>query len=307
VEVEGDIPDPGYVKPGGWGASADANTWKIVNMKDTPTLFKIVDSAGKNVAVNFRAQAGAQAYIDSHKGGGGPPPPPPPPPPGPAGAIPVPTGFATTGKVSNNFVFWGRTTTNYASGGSGPSLRWDNEDIQSTQVLAGYEFNLGTKHGSRGDDNIDLKCRGNSHSDGKGGWYLPWISWHGDGKPGETGCGKEYPHPSTTHDPWNVEDKKANVGNIKDGNWHAFLVAVYNDKKGVPTMQAWFNPTASGKMADYVYLGKSKDTGNMKPGPVLTKIAQQGGGKQSLQIRMDEVPDAKVRNTFAVELSDTPE
>src|SRR3954470_3580547 len=78
VEVEGDVPDTGYVKPGGWGANTDASTWKVVNMKDTPNLFKVVDSAGKNVAVNFRTQVGAQAYIDSHKGN----PPPPPPPPG---------------------------------------------------------------------------------------------------------------------------------------------------------------------------------------------------------------------------------
>jgi hypothetical protein len=64
----------------------------------------------------------------------------------------------------------------------------------------------------------------------------------------------------------------------------------------------WYNEKATGKIEDYRYLGKSKDTGNMKPGPVCSKVAQQGGGKQSLQIRMDEVPDAKVRNAFATEI-----
>ena len=136
---------------------------------------------------------------------------------------------------------------------------------------------------------------------------MPWIGWHVDGSPGDYGCGKEYPHPKTRHDKFNVEDKKVNVGNIKDGNWHGFLVAVFNDKSGAPTMMAWFNKNGTGKMTDYEYLGKSKDTGNMQPGPVLTKIAQKGGGKQSLQARMDEVPDGQIRNGFAVELSDTPE
>jgi hypothetical protein len=223
----------------------------------------------------------------------------PPPPPPPAGDIPMPAGFKALGPVSKTWVFWGRTTTNYSSGGSGPSLRWDDEGTQSYNLVAGYEFNLGTKHGKRGDDNIDLKTTGNSHSDGKGGWYLPFIDWKGDGSAAFSGCGKEYPHPDTTHEKWNVEDKKVPLI-IKDGNWHAILVAKYLDKAGVPTIMAWFNQNATGKMEDYVYLGKSKDTGNMKPGPILTKIAQKGGGKQSLQARMDEVPDAKFRNGFSV-------
>jgi len=72
-------------------------------------------------------------------------------------------------------------------------------------------------------------------------------------------------------------------------------------------MMAWFNSKGTNKIEDYQYLGKSKDTGNMKPGPVCTKIAQKGGGKQSLQVRMDEVPDAKITNAFAYALAETPE
>jgi NedA-like, galactose-binding domain len=225
----------------------------------------------------------------------------------PQGQYPIPVGFEVDGNVSLGFKFWGRTTTNYASGGSGPSLRWDNTDIQNVNVIAGYEVNLGTTHGKRGDDNIDLKCRGNSHSDGKGGWYLPFINWYVNHKASDSGCGKEYPHPSTTHSAWNVDDPKPDIGDLGDGQWHGFLVAVFNDKNGVPTMMAWYNKGATGKMVDYVYLGKSKDTGNMKPGPVCTKISQLGGGNQSLQIRIDERADAKVRNTFAYACKTVPE
>lgn len=231
----------------------------------------------------------------------------PPLPPSGDAKYPIPAGFKVEGDPSLAFKFWGRTTTNYNSGGAGPSLRWDCTGIQSENVLAGYTFNLGTKHGKRGDDNIDLKCRGDSHSDGKGGWYIPWISWHGDGKSGEYGAGKEYPHPETTHDKFNIEDGKVDVGNIKDGKDHGFLVAVFNDKQGDPTMMAWFNKTGSNKIEDYEYLGKSKDKGDMKPGPVCKKIAQKGGGQQSLQVRMDEVPEAKIKNAFAYAISETPE
>jgi hypothetical protein len=201
------------------------------------------------------------------------------------------------GKVSTAFKHWGRHETNYASGGSGPSERWDNKEIQALNVLSGYEANLGVAKGKRGEDNIDLKFRGNGHSDGKGGWYIPYLEWAGDG-----GIGKEHPHPSTSHLKFNNETKQANVGNIKGDKWIGFLACCYNDKSGVPTARLWCNPKGTGKIADYIEMGSSKDKGNMKPGPALTKIAQTKGGDQSLQIRMDEVPDAKIRNAFAVEI-----
>jgi hypothetical protein len=90
------------------------------------------------------------------------------------------------------------------------------------------------------------------------------------------------------------------VENIRDGEWHGFLAACFNDADDVPTVMLWYNEGATGKMEDYVLLGISKDTGNMTPGPVLTQIAQLGGGEQILQIRMDEVPESQIRNAFAV-------
>jgi hypothetical protein len=60
--------DGSYViKPGGWGAGENPNGWKIVNMRDFPELFKVVDPADRNVATNFTTEAIAQQYIDYFK------------------------------------------------------------------------------------------------------------------------------------------------------------------------------------------------------------------------------------------------
>jgi hypothetical protein len=57
--------DEGFVKPGGWGGNTrEPKTWKVVNMKDDPKLFKVIDAKKKNIAANFFTKAGAQAFID---------------------------------------------------------------------------------------------------------------------------------------------------------------------------------------------------------------------------------------------------
>jgi hypothetical protein len=61
------LPTEGTVKEGGWGADKDPHKWKIVNMRDRPVLFKLVDEAGKNVATDFTTKETAQYYIDYHK------------------------------------------------------------------------------------------------------------------------------------------------------------------------------------------------------------------------------------------------
>ena len=45
------------------GANLDAHTWKVVPMTDDPSLFKVVDSAGINVADLFHSKANAEQYI----------------------------------------------------------------------------------------------------------------------------------------------------------------------------------------------------------------------------------------------------
>jgi hypothetical protein len=54
-------PDEGVQKQGG---NQDPKTWKIVNMKNPPEKFKIVDDANKNIATDFTTQAKAQQYVD---------------------------------------------------------------------------------------------------------------------------------------------------------------------------------------------------------------------------------------------------
>ncbi len=64
-------PTEGVIKPGGWGADlVNKAVWKVVNMKDFPEQFKIVDAAGKNVATNFTTKAVAEnfiAYFQTHE------------------------------------------------------------------------------------------------------------------------------------------------------------------------------------------------------------------------------------------------
>ena len=57
-------PTEGTIKEGGWGANlTDKNAWKVVNMRDFPEQFKVVDAAGKNVATNFTKKETAEGFI----------------------------------------------------------------------------------------------------------------------------------------------------------------------------------------------------------------------------------------------------
>ncbi len=216
--------------------------------------------------------------------------------------IPIPPDFTLKGPILlQKFEHWGRHSTNYASGGSGPSERWDLSDLPNAiNVLAGYEVNLGEESGEKGEDNFDMKLRGSGHSDSNGGWYIPSFTWSGFPH-----IGKEYPHPKTEHLKIQTKGDEESLGNMKGDFWVGYMAACFNDEKGVPTMMLWGKPKGkdtSNKFEDYVYMGMSKDTGNMKPGPVLTKIGMMGSKLQRLQIRMDEVPQAKIRNAWAVEI-----
>ena len=57
-------PTEGTIKPGGWGADlVNKDAWKVVNMRDSPEQFKVVDGAGKNVATNFTKKETAEGFI----------------------------------------------------------------------------------------------------------------------------------------------------------------------------------------------------------------------------------------------------
>ena len=315
-----DVPEEGRVKE--WGANTDPRTWKVVEMKNKgdkgEILYKVVDDKDINVADLFTSidKAGyfIKYYIETHavpsdKPGTKPDVDETEPPggevqePAEPQSFPIPEGFEVVGEFSTAFKHWGRHETNYASGGAGPSERWDNIELPDvTNIVAGYEFIIGPEHGKRGSDNVDLKTHADGHNDKNGGWYIAYLEWEEDGKsPGGAGVGKEFPHPSTSHLAYNVEGAGKKTPNFLDGKKHGFLMAKFLDKDNVPTVMQWYNELGDGKIENYVYMGKSKDTGNMKPGPVCTKIGTKGVKKQVLQIRMDEVPGARIMNAFAVE------
>jgi hypothetical protein len=60
-------PTEGTIKPGGWGANQDPNTWEPTAMKDRPELFKVVDDQGKNVATDFTTEDNAKYYIEYYQ------------------------------------------------------------------------------------------------------------------------------------------------------------------------------------------------------------------------------------------------
>jgi hypothetical protein len=321
-----EVPEEGRVKE--WGAAKDPRTWKVVEMKNKgskgETLYKVVDDKDVNVADLFTSIANAgyfiKYYIETHAVPTDHPGTKPdvpdeadegveeetPPEPATPGDydFPIPEGFEVIGPFSTAFKHWGRHETNYASGGAGPSERWDNIELPDiVDLVAGYEFIIGPEHGKRGSDNVDMKTHADGHNDKNGGWYIAYLEWEEDGKtPGAAGVGKEYPHPSTSHLAYNVEGKDNKTQNFLDGKKHGFLMAKFLDAEGVPTIMQWYNEAGDGKIENYKYMGKSKDAGNMKPGPVCTKIGQKGVKKQSLQIRMDEVPGARIMNAFACEV-----
>jgi hypothetical protein len=69
MNTDSDIKKPveGKIKPGGWGAKNDANSWQVAKMKDNPNLFKIVDDQNMNVATDFSNEQSAQNFIAYYK------------------------------------------------------------------------------------------------------------------------------------------------------------------------------------------------------------------------------------------------
>lgn len=215
---------------------------------------------------------------------------------------PIPAGFTRVGNFNTNFRFWNRYITNYASGGSGPSLRWDNTDVTWLNMVGGYEFRIGPLRGTRGNDEVSLKFPRCVIARGERGIYDPNILWYIDGRDSLGRAGKEIPHPTTWLGAFNVDNPRPAIGNIKDGQWHGFLAACYNDplNNNAVTLKLWYNPVASGVFSDYIYLGSSVDTAaqRISPGPILPyESLGHSGGTHPMQIRIDEIPTNSTNNT----------
>lgn len=209
------LPNDGRPQPSK-GANADASKWKVVPMRDDPSLFKVVDDAGINVADQFDSQVTAQQYIDHFKCNIPQPcpdgqvwdpvqkkciPKPPPPTECPPGQhlengvcvpnTPPPGGqtgpYQGTGKELGHTIR-GPTTRHYASG------KPDDETIETNTKsipYKNYQFVVYTTINEvEHDDTLSLKFGGTHMGSG---WYDCGVSF----EDGECCLGVEEEHPST--------------------------------------------------------------------------------------------------------------
>lgn len=208
----GPNPDPNneHIREGGWGGDmAAASQWDAVPMRDDPSLWKVVDKAGKNIAHKFASEQEAQTYIDYHRckqeqGGPDPSPAPgptpepePEPEPGPT-PTPTPTPEATPYPIKG---------TPMQSTQRGPTERhyqsnkpddWTIEKNVKSIPFKNYQWVTYTTMGPiEHDDNISVKFGGH-HTSGNG-WYDCGISFGEKGKSGssQTCLGTEPKHPKT--------------------------------------------------------------------------------------------------------------
>ncbi len=203
-------PIEGTIKPGGWGADlVNKSAWKVVNMKNPPEQFKVVDAAGKNVATSFTNQQEAEGFITYFQLHEFPPKDiNPVPTPGPT-PEPGPTPTPDTKELDSFGVKKiypdadsKRVLTNpkidpkirhYASGAP------DDNSIECTIDTKDKSFrdmeatvvikNKGMEH----HDRFSYKLRGPAHKDNQGWWYIFETST--DGKWTNESFQIEKPHP----------------------------------------------------------------------------------------------------------------
>lgn len=191
-------PDPTneHVKEGGWGGdTAGATTWESVPMKDDPSLWKVVDKEGKNIAHKFESEAEADAYIKYHqciqeKGDTDTPPEPPTTEPEPPKPEPEPVEGDYPYAVKGNLMPGekkGPLTRHYQSG---------KEDDRTVEMnvkkitFSNYMFVVDvTMHEMEHDDTLSLKYGGTHMGSG---WFDNTIGVY----TGKTGLGTEKKHPS---------------------------------------------------------------------------------------------------------------
>ena len=182
------------IKPGGWGAGENPNGWKIVNMRDFPELFKIVDPADRNVATNFATEAIAQQYIDYFKSTWEEEDDPQAGEPGVEEKPTEPSKPVTDGDGPYKMIGKemqstqrGPTTRHYASGK--PDDRTIEKNVKDIKAK-NYQFLVDVKLTTiEHNDTVSLKY-GGTHM--KSGWFDNTV----DMESGQVGLGVEKKHPS---------------------------------------------------------------------------------------------------------------
>lgn len=205
----GPNPDPNneHIKEGGWGGDmAGASQWDAVAMRDDPSLFKVVDKQGKNIAHKFASEADAEKFITYHRckqEAGGPDPSPEPgpepgptPTPGPSGAGPYPALGEPMQSTQR-----GPTTRHYASGK--PDDKTIEKNVKNIK-FKNYMFVVDlTMNAIEHDDTASLKYGGTHMGSG---WFDNTVGF----EDGLVGLGTEKKHPSAN---LNVI-KGGKIGNI---------------------------------------------------------------------------------------------
>jgi hypothetical protein len=203
-------PTEGKIKPGGWGAMTDPDNWKVAPMKDKPTMFKIVDKQGKNVATDFSTAAIAEQYIKwfiinenpdevepepPSPGGGGTTEP-----PAPAEGTTVAGPYPAVGKELKTEKK-GPLTRHYRSGK--PDDKTVEQNAKSIKARNHQFITYVTMNSVEHDDTMSQKIGGTHMGTG---WFVNSIEFES----GLCGIGVEKKHPSTSHN----DVKGGKIGNI---------------------------------------------------------------------------------------------
>jgi len=137
---------------------------------------------------------------------------------------PVPPGFYLRGEINDDFNEWNyfgypQHTTEYSSSGKhGYSHRWDNRDVRSANIVAGFQFKIGPHIAQQWQEidgqtvyfditkcSVDLKFPRMNEPEGdptNRGVYMLTIDCFADGsevdgRKAVGKAGKEFPHPIT--------------------------------------------------------------------------------------------------------------
>lgn len=223
------VDDPGRVK--NWGSTdKNPNNWKVKQMNDDITKFKVVDKDGVNVADLFNTQEGAQKFIDDAIKVYTPPQPDEPDnPPTPDGKFFTKDGVQLINKPieidykhSNNFRDDGkRFDFNCGS----------NKNFTNVELIGYFRF----KDGKSVDDEVSGKCRGGEHHDGSS----PKTYDIGvDIKTGKTRYRTEDKHPE--YEKGTAKDTESGKGAPLAGKFIGYKFVCQNAKDGKSVnIQVW--------------------------------------------------------------------
>lgn len=296
------VPAEGHIKPGGWGASQDAETWEVVTMLDDPTLFKVVDANNVNVAHNFNTKAEAEGFILYNKWKQTQTNPPP---TCPAGQhwdstlgkcvddVIIPPPPPPTGDVKEIYPGTGAKAEFYYKSSNAGRAQWKS-DLPKCWLSQEATAYLKIARVSNTGEEVSIKLRGGNHGSpaSEGSCYIIGIGYDGS-----VNCQYEKPHPSN-HSLSSTTITSKPLGSNIIGKWFGIKGIVYQ-QGNVDKIECWIDKgglTADGKaINDWVKFWET--TSN-----VFVGRCNGGSGGEKALIRLDDVsgnPERDVEIKFA--------